>query len=73
MNPTPKLLISLGLFLIAVGIYLQYGSKVLPLGRLPGDIAIERENFRFYFPITTCLLISLALQLLFKLSQYFKR
>jgi hypothetical protein len=60
----PKLLIILGVVLIAFGLAWLAGER-LGLGRLPGDIVIERENFRFYLPITTSLLISLALSLLF--------
>lgn len=60
----PRLLITLGLILVAIGILWPWLTK-LGLGRLPGDIVIERENFRFYFPITTSILISLILSLLF--------
>jgi len=45
--------------LLAVGALVWLGGRLnLPLGRLPGDIRIERENFRFYLPLTTCLLLS---------------
>ena len=40
------------------------GKSGLPLGSLPGDIRIERANFKFYFPVVTCLLISAALTLI---------
>ncbi|ABA56833.1 conserved hypothetical protein [Nitrosococcus oceani ATCC 19707] len=59
-----RLLIILGLILVVVGVLWPWLAK-LGLGRLPGDIVIERENFRFYFPITTSILISLLLSLLF--------
>jgi hypothetical protein len=58
-----RLLILIGLILLVVGLAWPWLSK-LPLGRLPGDIIIERENFRLYFPITTGLLVSLVLSLL---------
>ena len=58
-----RLLILLGLVLLLAGFAWPWLSK-LPLGRLPGDITIERENFSFYFPITTGLLVSLFLSLL---------
>jgi hypothetical protein len=46
--------------LLAVGALVWLGGRLnLPLGRLPGDIRIEREHFRFYFPLTTCLLLSI--------------
>lgn len=59
----PRLLIILGLVLFIAGILWPWLSKI-GLGRLPGDIVIERENFRFYFPITTSILISLVVSLL---------
>lgn len=57
-------LILIGLVLILLGVFLPWLSK-LGLGRLPGDIRIEREGFTFYFPITTSILISLLLSLIF--------
>jgi hypothetical protein len=56
-------LIILGVVLLVAGLLWPWLSK-LGLGRLPGDIVVERENFRLYFPITTSILISLALSLL---------
>ena len=56
-------LIILGVVLILAGLLWPWLAK-LGLGRLPGDIAIERENFRLYFPITTSILISLAVSLI---------
>jgi hypothetical protein len=53
-------LIAIGLVLILVGLLWPLLSK-LGLGRLPGDIVIERGNFRFYFPIVTCLIVSVVL------------
>lgn len=52
-----RLLIMLGVLLLLVGLLWPWLGK-LPFGRLPGDIVIERENFRFYFPLTTMVLIS---------------
>lgn len=60
-----KLLVLVGLLLVAAGLFLTFGGKIPWLGRLPGDIRIDRENFSFYFPLTTCILISLLLSLLF--------
>jgi hypothetical protein len=57
-------LIIFGLVLVAAGLLWPFLTK-LGLGRLPGDIIIERENFRFYLPIATSLLISVVLSLLF--------
>ena len=59
-----KILTIFGIVLVIVGLLLWFGPKIPWIGRLPGDIAIERDNFRFYFPLTTCILISLILTLL---------
>jgi hypothetical protein len=56
-------LIIFGVVLIAAGLLWPLLQK-LGLGRLPGDIVIERENFRFYFPIVTSLIISVVLSLI---------
>ncbi len=59
-----KTLIAIGSALILVGVLILYKDKVPFLklvGRLPGDIAIERENFKFYFPLATSLIISAIL------------
>mgnify|MGYP000199749287 CR=1 FL=1 len=65
MNRT---LILIGLLIVAVGLLWPWLSK-LPLGQLPGDIAIRRENVSFYFPITTMILASLLLSVLLWLFQ----
>ena len=57
-----RFLIVLGLAILVVGLLWPYLSQI-GLGRLPGDIVIERENVTFYFPIVTCLLLSLAFSL----------
>ena len=58
-----RLLIILGIVLVVLGVLWPWIAK-LGLGRLPGDIVIERENFRLYIPIATSLLISLVVSLL---------
>lgn len=58
-----RFLIILGLAILVAGILWPWLSK-LPIGRLPGDFVIEREGFRFYFPVMTGLLASLILTLL---------
>jgi len=58
-----KWLIAVGLLLVVIGILWPYLGQ-LGLGRLPGDIVIERGNVRFYFPIVTCVLGSLVLSLI---------
>jgi len=62
-----RFLIVLGLVILVVGLLWPYLSK-LGLGRLPGDIVIERENITFYFPLVTCLLLSLFLSLILWLA-----
>lgn len=61
-----KNLIIIGLLLVVVGIIFTLDLN-LPLGRLPGDIKIEWENFSFYFPITTSIILSVILSILLKL------
>ncbi len=58
-----KILIITGIAILVLGLLWPWLGK-LPLGRLPGDILVERENFRFYFPLTTLILISLVVSLL---------
>ena len=64
MAPIGKLLIVFGLILAAVGLLLLFSDKIPWLGRLPGDITVKRDNFTFYFPIATCILISIILSLI---------
>jgi len=60
----PKLLIVIGIVLIAVGLAWLAGER-LGLGRLPGDIVIERENVRIYIPLMTSLIVSVVLTLVY--------
>ncbi|MCZ6718753.1 MAG: DUF2905 domain-containing protein [Gammaproteobacteria bacterium] len=53
-----RLLISIGLALVLLGVMWPWLSKI-GLGRLPGNIVIERENFRFYLPLTTGIIVSI--------------
>jgi uncharacterized protein (UPF0548 family) len=61
-----KLLLGLAAILAAVGVLLILAEKVpgLRIGRLPGDVSVERERFRFYFPLGTSIVISVVLSLL---------
>lgn len=58
-----RFLVTLGIVLLLAGLLWPWLSR-LPLGRLPGDIRMEHENFSFYFPLTTSILISLLLTLI---------
>jgi len=57
-----KALIVTGLIVLAIGLLWPWLGK-LPLGRLPGDFVVDRENFRFYFPLTTMILLSVLVSL----------
>ncbi len=65
MSPVQKALILAGAALIALGVLWPAIAK-LGLGRLPGDIRIERDGFSFYFPITTMILLSIAVSLVLR-------
>ena len=58
MTEMGKWLILLGLVITVAGIVLVFADKTGWLGRIPGDIYIKRENFTFYFPLATCIIIS---------------
>ena len=59
-----KLLVLIGLVIAGLGLLMMLG---LPLGRLPGDFAVKRGNFSFYFPLATSIILSIVLTLLFSL------
>jgi uncharacterized protein HemY len=70
MHQTGKILIIIGIVLIIAGIIVYFaGDKLSWLGRLPGDIRIERKHFRFYFPVTTMIIVSIIVTLIIKLFQ----
>jgi len=65
MNVLGRVLIIFGILLVLVGLILTTGIKIPYIGKLPGDIYIKRPNFAFYFPLTTCILLSIILSLVF--------
>ena len=67
------ILIIVGLLIAGVGVAWLVAPSVPWLGRLPGDIVIERENFRFYFPLATSILLSLLLTGVLWLVRFFSR
>lgn len=70
---TAKIFIVIGAVVIAIGLlFYFFGNKLSWLGKLPGDIRIEKENFSFYFPLTTCILLSLLVTLIFKVIQWLR-
>jgi len=68
-----KVLVIVGLVMAAVGLLLWSGVGKGWLGRLPGDIFYSKGNFKFYFPIVTCLLLSLLLTLILWLFSIFRK
>ncbi|AOP35666.1 hypothetical protein A0128_18560 [Leptospira tipperaryensis] len=75
MESFGKPFLILGVLFLLLGIFFLYGNK-LPflneLGKLPGDIRIEKENFKFYFPLSTSILISVLISILLFLVQRFR-
>jgi len=65
LNPLGKILIFFGVILILVGGVILLAGRIPWIGRLPGDIFIQRKNFSFYFPIATSIIISIILTLIF--------
>ena len=65
MNEIGKALVIIGVALVVLGALFWLGDKSSWFGRLPGDIDVQREHFRFYFPVTTCLFVSVVITLLF--------
>jgi hypothetical protein len=62
--PIGRMLITLGIILVVVGVIVTFAGRLpFRLGRLPGDIHIQGRNSSFYFPVVTCLLLSLLLSL----------
>jgi hypothetical protein len=64
VNDVGKVLIALGLLITLAGLVLVFVGRVPWIGRLPGDIHVQRGNFTFYFPLATSLLLSVVLTLL---------
>ena len=62
-----KVLVIVGIVIAGIGVLLLVGDKIPWIGRLPGDIMIKREKFTFYFPVVTCMIISIILTLVFSL------
>jgi hypothetical protein len=65
MGDVGKALIGMGLVIALVGVVLLLAGRIPGLGRLPGDIYVQRGNWSFYFPLATSILVSLVLSLLF--------
>jgi ribose/xylose/arabinose/galactoside ABC-type transport system permease subunit len=73
MREVGRLIVTIGVITTLVGLVMWSGFAPKWLGRLPGDIRIEREHSSFYFPIVTCIVLSIVLSLLFSLFSIFRR
>jgi len=73
MRDVGRLIVTIGVITTLVGLVMWSGFAPKWLGRLPGDIRIEREHSSFYFPIVTCIVLSIVLSLLFSLFSIFRR
>jgi uncharacterized membrane protein HdeD (DUF308 family) len=62
-----------GLIIAGIGVVWLFAPSTPWLGRLPGDISVEGENFKFYFPVVTCIVISVALTGIIWLVRFFSR
>jgi hypothetical protein len=62
-----KILMVVGIILLGLGAVIWLGGKIPGIGRLPGDIFVKRGNFTFYFPLVTCIIISIVLSLIMAL------
>ncbi|HEY9289064.1 MAG TPA: DUF2905 domain-containing protein [Candidatus Dormibacteraeota bacterium] len=71
MPDVGKLLIIVGALIVVVGLALTIGPRIPFLGRLPGDIAVDRGNVHFYLPLVTCLILSVVLTVV--LNLFFRR
>ena len=70
-NETGKYIIIIGAVILLAGVVIYFfNDKLNWIGNLPGDIKIEKENFRFYFPITTLILVSLLINLVIKIFKW---
>ena len=60
-----KILIYIGLIILAIGLLWPF-LKELPIGRMPGDVILKKDKFTFYFPIVTCLVVSIIITIIFR-------
>jgi hypothetical protein len=66
-NEMGKLLILIGVLLVVLGLFISFFPKIPYLGKLPGDIHIKRDNFEFFFPLGTSILLSIILTIILNL------
>ncbi|MBD2862179.1 DUF2905 domain-containing protein [Paenibacillus oceani] len=73
MNHVPRVLMGAGIVLIVIGLIWMLLGRFINLGRLPGDIAVEKGNFKFYFPVVTCIVISVVLSVIAYIARQFMK
>jgi len=73
MQSLGKYLIVFGAVILIAGIILTFFPKLNFFGKLPGDISIKKENYSFYFPVVTSIVISILLTLIFWIINYFSK
>jgi len=72
MAEIAKMIIILGIALVVIGVVLLLAQRLPFLGRLPGDIMIKKENFTFYFPVATSIIVSIIISLVLYLIGKFR-
>ena len=72
MQTAGKLLVLVGAVSVLLGLALTFSDKIPFLGKLPGDISMKKENFHFYFPITSSILLSVVLSLVVWIISHYK-
>ena len=72
MQPMGRMLIVFGVVIAGIGLVLIFFDRIPFLGKLPGDINIRRENFQFFFPITSSIIISILISAVLWLFSYLK-
>jgi hypothetical protein len=73
LAPMGKILIITGAAIIVIGVAFLFIGKIPFFGKLPGDILVKRQNFTFYFPLATSIILSVAISLVLLLINYFRR
>ena len=73
MQPFGKILILFGIMMVGVGVLLMFVDKIPYIGKLPGDINIKRDNFQFYFPLATSIVLSVVLSLVLWLISFLNK
>jgi len=73
MQPFGKLLVVMGLMIVGLGVFLMFFDRIPYIGKLPGDIHVKKDNFQFYFPITTSIILSVVLSLVLWLISFLNK